>query len=347
MSKKIIVAIGVLAISFLLSSSNVWAELCLADANCDGKVTGTDLGILKQEYGTFNCDPVCVDIDTDTYDSCDPENPCDTDDKLADCDDWAPAINPDMPEVCDDWKDNDCDGYTDCADTGDCLIDNDTDTYYAKPCGNDCNDWAPAINPDMPEVCDDEIDNDCDGLTDWDDPDCPRAPVPKTGQTTSYTYGDDGYFQKGLAWPIPRFTDNGDGTVTDNLTGLIWLKDANCVGKRNWSQAMVYAYYIEDGVCGLTDGSIIGDWRLPNVREIESLIHYGFALPALPNTEGTGQWMEGDPFINVLSSHEYWSSTTYVPFGGDHSYTARLYLGYMYLEDTSDLFGVWPVRGPE
>ena len=38
--------------------------------------------------------------------------------------------------------------------------------------------------------------------------------------------------QKGVAWPNPRFTDNGNGTVTDNLTGLIWLKNANCFGTK-------------------------------------------------------------------------------------------------------------------
>jgi hypothetical protein len=60
--------------------------------------------------------------------------------------------------------------------------------------------------------------------------------LPETGQTTCYdTEGDvipcagtgqDGDIQAGVAWPDPRFRDNGDGTVTDNLTGLMWLKDA-------------------------------------------------------------------------------------------------------------------------
>ena len=54
----------------------------------------------------------------------------------------------------------------------------------------------------------------------------------KTGQTVSYALGDDGDLQKGVMWPVPRFTDNGSGTVTDNLTGLIWLKDANCFGSQ-------------------------------------------------------------------------------------------------------------------
>lgn len=52
------------------------------------------------------------------------------------------------------------------------------------------------------------------------------APVPKTGQTTSFAPRDDGGLEKGVAWPNPRFTDNSNGTITDNLTGLIWLKNA-------------------------------------------------------------------------------------------------------------------------
>ena len=62
--------------------------------------------------------------------------------------------------------------------------------------------------------------------------------VPVTGQTTIYYPGDDGEIQSGLIWPDPRFTDNGDGTVTDNLTGLIWLKDGNCFGRNMWEDSL-------------------------------------------------------------------------------------------------------------
>jgi hypothetical protein len=54
------------------------------------------------------------------------------------------------------------------------------------------------------------------------------APVPRTGQTTSYAASDDGALQRGVVLPTPRFTDNSNGMITDNLTGLIWLKNANC-----------------------------------------------------------------------------------------------------------------------
>ena len=55
-----------------------------------------------------------------------------------------------------------------------------------------------------------------------------QALVPQTGRTATYAAGDDGAIRAGVALPSPRFTDNSDGTITDNLTGLIWLKNANC-----------------------------------------------------------------------------------------------------------------------
>ena len=88
-----------------------------------------------------------------------------------------------------------------------------------------------------------------------------RAPVPKTGQTTSWAANDDGALEKGVSWPNPRFTINTDGTVTDNLTGLIWLRNANCTlffngdakGQNNrfWNEALVAASSLSNGYCGL------------------------------------------------------------------------------------------------
>ncbi len=142
----------------------------------------------------------------------------------------------------------------------------------------------------------------------------PLAAVPITGQTTSYSAGDDGALQKGVASPSPRFTDNGNGTVKDNITGLIWLKNANCANAmRTWANALSDVASLNSG--GTMNGNNCGntgnhtDWRLPNRRELASLTHDGYFNPALSNTAGTGQWTAGNPFINVQSDI-YWSATT-------------------------------------
>ncbi len=59
---------------------------------------------------------------------------------------------------------------------------------------------------------------------------------------------------------VYRFLDNGDGTVTDCRTDLIWLKDANCFGIHDWTTAESSARSLNNGECGLSDGSTEGDW---------------------------------------------------------------------------------------
>ena len=71
--------------------------------------------------------------------------------------------------------------------------------------------------------------------------------IAKTGQTTSYATGDDGDLQMGVSWSAPRFIDNGDGSVTDKLTGLIWLKNASCPNEiKKWSDALTFANSLYD-----------------------------------------------------------------------------------------------------
>src|SRR5579871_6046 len=108
---------------------------------------------------------------------------------------------------------------------------------------------------------------------------------------------------RGAVWN-DRFSDNRDGTVADNVTGLVWLKDAGCFGPTNWAGALARVNALASGACGLTDGSAAGDWRLPNINELESLVDVSASHPALS---------AGHPFTNV-SNAIYWSSTSY--FGG-------------------------------
>ena len=172
-----------------------------------------------------------------------------------------------------------------------------------------------------------------------------QAAIPKTGQTTSYSTGDDGDLEKGVPWPNPRFIDNGDGTITDNLTGLIWLKTANCFGTRSWYNALSDSNGLENGECGLTDGSGPGDWRLPNKKELLSLLDDGHHTPALSNTAGTGHWSEGDPFNNVQTDSFYWTSTAFVSSPVSALFV-RMSYGYVsYFHKTGNYGSVWPVRG--
>jgi hypothetical protein len=195
------------------------------------------------------------------------------------------------------------------------------------------------------------------GTTDCD-PNGP-APVPKTGQTTQYATGDDGDLEKGVEWPNPRFTNNGDGTVTDNLTGLIWLRDANCIvtnypgfdnddppgdGMVIWQHALDFVAGINSGTypsCGAGNT----DWRLPNIKELQSIIDYDVYL-------GGSEAMlpDGHPFNNVKYSASpldaYWTSTTWITMYVEMTYIVDFCFGETNLAnpDVSTHY-VWMVRG--
>lgn len=106
--------------------------------------------------------------------------------------------------------------------------------------------------------------------------------------------------------PIYRFTDNDDGTFTDNLTGLIWLKNANCFGMMSWDDAILAVKSLKSGGCGmnptllLSDRSSTGDWRLPAMDELCTLIDYSKRDPALS---------DGHLFLNIPKGY-HWSATT-------------------------------------
>ena len=153
----------------------------------------------------------------------------------------------------------------------------------------------------------------CETFADW------AICLPKTGQTNCYDSdgnviycvgtGQDGEIQAGVAWPSPRFYDHGNGTVTDNLTGLMWTQNANPSGNyMTWQQALDYVKTVNTGG--------YNDWRLPNRNELRSLVDHALYNPALPL---------GHPFTNVLPSDKnYWSSTT------NALLTDRAWIFYMY-----------------
>ncbi|MBF0353512.1 MAG: DUF1566 domain-containing protein [SAR324 cluster bacterium] len=127
-------------------------------------------------------------------------------------------------------------------------------------------------------------------------------PVPDTGQTTSYTttFGEDHDYLINA----PSYTDNSNGTITDNVTGLMWQKENG--SQTNWSAAGSYCE-------GLTLGGY-ADWRLPTKKELMSISHYGTYNPAINTTY----------FPNTNSSSYRSSSTvagdTSVAWGVDFGY---------------------------
>jgi hypothetical protein len=171
----------------------------------------------------------------------------------------------------------------------------------------------------------------------------PLVTLAATGQQSTYAAGDDGSIEKGVAWnAATRFTDNQNGTVTDNLTGLIWLKDGGCLGTATWASGIAAVNQLASGACGLSDNSKAGQWRMPNLNELESLVDVSESDPALS---------AGNPFENV-SNGIYWTSTSY--WGGEtgspDAWSVRLSDG-RYINDSTlnvkatSSNAVWAVRG--
>jgi hypothetical protein len=147
----------------------------------------------------------------------------------------------------------------------------------------------------------------------------------------------------------PVFSDHGDGTVTDNRTCLMWLKDADCVGQQAWTNVDTSAEVVglinaASPDCADYMDDTYTDWRLPTIQELQSLVHYDYSSPAMSNAVGNSKWTtNGDAFSGV-QTYYYWSSTT----NADDLTTAwYVYLdsGYVSIYGKSLTNYVWPVRG--
>ena len=113
-----------------------------------------------------------------------------------------------------------------------------------------------------------------------------------TSGTASYNYQSYGYCVRAVrgGQTQAHFTDNGDGTLTDSATGLMWQQQT-ASGTFSWSQALSY--------CQGLNLAGHGDWRLPTRKELRSIADYGRYNPSLDPTA----------FPDAQPSN-YWSSTT-------------------------------------
>jgi hypothetical protein len=163
-----------------------------------------------------------------------------------------------------------------------------------------------------------------------------------------------------------RFVDCGNGTVTDTQTGLIWLKNANCFGLQDWHTAQASAASLQTGICGLRDGSLPGDWRLPTLGcpsgdscisadatgEFATIFAQGCMPAAILDTAGTGCWSENDPFSEVqteiaveFTGGIYWAATTDADDESE-AWNAYVAIGNNYTVAKWLDRHAWPVRGP-
>ncbi|WP_295538242.1 DUF1566 domain-containing protein [uncultured Thiohalocapsa sp.] len=148
-----------------------------------------------------------------------------------------------------------------------------------------------------------------------------------------------------------RWCDNGDGTVTDLLglmadgktkgRCLVWLKKADWGGQKLWidgnnddgANTRAGILSADTDGAGLSDGSVVGDWRLPTLNELQ-------VLTADPEKILSGS---PGPFTDVQQNF-YWSSTS-VPGRASDAWFLNLNNGRTGNIDKAQFFYVWPVRG--
>lgn len=141
--------------------------------------------------------------------------------------------------------------------------------------------------------------------------------------------GQDGECRRGVPWSQPRFEAEG-ATVRDRLTGLGWCRNAGLAEfSLTWQEVLDFvAQMNRDQTFGCSD------WRLPNRRELRSLISHQASRPALP---------ERHPFTNLFQGW-YWSSNT-AAISPTHAWYVDLAGGRMFYGGKDQPFMVWPVRG--
>lgn len=171
----------------------------------------------------------------------------------------------------------------------------------------------------------------------WADDGQVPCPVSKTGQTVSFRAGDDGDLETGMAWPNPRFTvmtNDTAVTVLDQLTGLEWVQAPHSLsgnsGTNKWNVAIDF--------CNNLIYAGRSDWRLPSIKELESLVDCGNSGPALPS---------GHPFTGVHYYHwsdYYWSGTSDAGYTGS-AWAVYMVVGHVNSINKTNSYYVWPVRG--
>ncbi len=118
-----------------------------------------------------------------------------------------------------------------------------------------------------------------------------------TGQTFTEQTGDDGDLQAGAAFNFQTLSIGGDLVTIDYNTGLMWAADGNGAGCWNGN---LWAWGNLLNVCNNLVFAGYSDWRMPNRRELNSLVNSGVAPPTINSA-----------YFPNTKSDEYWTSTAY------------------------------------
>lgn len=154
------------------------------------------------------------------------------------------------------------------------------------------------------------------------------VPMPDTGQTQSYTstYGEDHDY----AYNAPSYTDNGDGSITDTVTGLVWQKQGDAT-KRTWDASNAYCSSLN--ISGLTG------WRLPTRMELLTIVDYGTFGPSVnavffPGTFSSGYWSSSDYANDTTKA---WSVYFQNGYTNGNFKTTSFYVRCVHGQETSPL----------
>ena len=133
------------------------------------------------------------------------------------------------------------------------------------------------------------------------------------------------YVRGSSTYGVNAFVANGDGTITDQATGLMWQQDDNGAGV-DWEEALA--------TCDALNTADYDDWRLPNAKELQSIVDYTRA-PASTGSAAIDPLFNATAITNELGQTDYpyyWTSTTHANLMGGSSAVYVSFgraLGYM------------------
>ena len=185
----------------------------------------------------------------------------------------------------------------------------------------------------------------------------PSSAVPATGQATRWNTsgiiiscmgtGQDGEIQAGAAH---AYVDNGDGTITDTNTGLMWEKLSDDGTIHDWNNSYAWDDAFATKVATLNGrGGFAGhsDWRMPNIKELQSIVNYELLHPGpmvtAPSNAGCPVPCTVPP-CSCAQANTYWpsSSSAYFPY---FAWAVYFYDGNGYAYYKTYFYYVRAVRG--